>query len=435
MELYFKIEDSNVTEVNDIYTDGAISGKFKNIEEVNKFFEEKAFTIMNDELDERLQSFFQTSEEYGSEMTEYEIKHWVSNRSFGELIDMFENGEILKPDMQREFIWDSLKCSRLIESIVIGLPIPPLFLMEVNKNEYEIIDGYQRILTLVNYVKGRPWNFTGENTSKRIIPSKLSKSISSKIAKKSYENLDSEYKRTIKRSTIPLIEFKQLGPENFESKYLIFERINTGSEKLNPMQIRKSLAYGTFIKGLYSKGNELTNLRKLFSSGALKRDAHIEAILRVMTLRSVIKQEYAITKSGLKNILNDYCEKYRNSEIDPDFFEIFDQAITRIEKILKKEEIVFKRVDKNERGEFVYSGSLNISILDSFISVMITKIENKEMIKENDKLLKEFKEKLYSISVDALNEDIDFENPFTTSTGTKKSIESRIEIMKDIIGV
>ena len=55
----------------------------------------------------------------------FTIKRWVSNRSIGELIDMFDSGEIIKPTMQRNLVWDSIKCSRLIESVLMGLPIPP----------------------------------------------------------------------------------------------------------------------------------------------------------------------------------------------------------------------------------------------------------------------------------------------------------------------
>ena len=104
---------------------------------------------ISDELYARIDEFF--NKDTGAEsLLSYNIKHWVSNRSFGELIDMYENGEIRKPEMQREFVWDAQKSSRLIESILIGLPIPPLFFLEVGKNEYEVIDGYQRLVVFVN---------------------------------------------------------------------------------------------------------------------------------------------------------------------------------------------------------------------------------------------------------------------------------------------
>lgn len=68
-----------------------------------------------------------------------------------------------------------------------------------------------------------------------------------------------------------MIEFKQLDPDNFNSKYLIFERINTGSIKLTPMQIRKSLSYGKFIEQLYSETEKMEILTKIFSSTNIKK--------------------------------------------------------------------------------------------------------------------------------------------------------------------
>lgn len=144
---------------------------------IDEFFKKIIGLELNPELEDEIRSFFDNTEaddEHNSLET-YNIKHWVSNRSFGELIDMYENNEIEKPDMQRQFVWDSLKCSRLIESIVLGLPIPPLFLLETETNKYEIIDGFQRLTTLVNYVNGKPWNYTQNMTvdsTKRVLPSK-----------------------------------------------------------------------------------------------------------------------------------------------------------------------------------------------------------------------------------------------------------------------
>ncbi|EGQ3301483.1 DUF262 domain-containing protein, partial [Staphylococcus pseudintermedius] len=185
-------------------------------------------------------------EEINGKLEEFEIKHWVSNRSFGELIEMYEEDEITIPIMQRNFVWDSVKCSRLIESIILGLPIPPLFLIEVDSNKYEVIDGLQRITAISNFVKKRPWNYSKDRETTSKGKAKLSKLVDESIAGKSFDQLNENFQRKIKRSTIPLIEFKQLTPDNYNSKYLIFERINTGSQKLNSMQIRKSLASGEF---------------------------------------------------------------------------------------------------------------------------------------------------------------------------------------------
>lgn len=139
MKIYLQIVGNKIAAVygesNTLYTEIVSAA---NIDEfyskINKYAE------LDEEVEEQVKVLFD-NESTDKSISTYNIKHWVSNRSFGELIDMYQNNEIIKPDMQREFVWDSQKSSRLIESIVLGLPIPPLFLMEVGKNQYELIDG------------------------------------------------------------------------------------------------------------------------------------------------------------------------------------------------------------------------------------------------------------------------------------------------------
>ena len=213
MDLYILKDDEKIYDINNLDPGDSkyIKEKYYNLDEFIKKNTDLSFS--NEELEQQLETFFESHKKDNQDSLErYDIKHWVSNRSFGELIDMYESGEIIRPDMQRSFVWDSIKCSRLIESIIIGLPIPPFFLLEVGKNRYELIDGFQRLTSLVNYVKGRPWNYTPESTG-RTIAAKLSGGVSEEVEGKTFDQLSDDYKRIIKRSTIPLIEFRQITPE------------------------------------------------------------------------------------------------------------------------------------------------------------------------------------------------------------------------------
>ena len=359
----------------------------------------------------------------------FEIKHWVSNRSFGELIDMYASGEIKKPDMQREFVWDSLKSSRLIESIILGLPIPPLFLMESGKNVYEIIDGFQRLTTIFNFVKGNPWYESP--TSVRKFSSRLSnKLMIEDIKGKKFSELDAEHQRTIKRSTIPLIEFKQLDPDNSSSKYLIFERINTGSEKLNSMQIRKALAHGQFVKDLYKYGNENQKFKTLFSTTALRRDVHIEAFLRTIVMRDIYYGEYINETTGINNILNEYCEKNIDKEISEEFYTEFALAIDKAFEIFKNnEQKLFRKVEKIRGGDFEIIGPVNTGILEAMVGIIMYK----NIEKSDDKTYLDYGKKLYEILVDSIEGKED--NPFSVSTGTNDSIKQRFLILEKILGI
>ena len=170
MNIFVLIKNGAVIEISDVESSDK---DYKKVTAENRDeFEEKLkdqFNITDlEKFEEELTEIF-SSDAKDIEVNQYKIVHRVVNRSFGELVDMFQNQEIIIPEMQRNFIWDSQKASRLIESIVLGLPIPPLFFMEISDNRYEVIDGVQRLSTLVNYIGGKPWNGGEKGGGSKII--------------------------------------------------------------------------------------------------------------------------------------------------------------------------------------------------------------------------------------------------------------------------
>ena len=75
---------------------------------------------------------------------------------------MYDEGELLKPELQRNYVWTKLEASRFIDSILLGLPVPSIFFAKVEDEKKLIIDGYQRIMTVYDFVKGV---FSGNNQS------------------------------------------------------------------------------------------------------------------------------------------------------------------------------------------------------------------------------------------------------------------------------
>lgn len=427
MKLYIQIENGFINNV-DVEENQVCNVEVDANTLDEMFIKLEKYGQLEEEIENKISELFESETERES-LTAYNIKHWVSNRSFGELIDMFNCGEIKKPAMQREFVWDAQKSSRLIESIILGLPIPPLFLLEVGNNEYELIDGFQRLTTVANYVNGEPWNIVQSGKKKR--KSKLSGKIMEELIGKSFEQLAPEYQRIIKRSTIPLIEFRQIGPDDYSSKYLIFERINTGSVKLNSMQIRKSLAYGDFITSLYETADACSQLKNIFSNNAIKKDMHVEALLRIIVMSDIYYHGYKVEKSGINNILNSYCEKNRNKKIEEQYVSILSRAMELMNTIFGDKKYVFRKVEKSANNELVFAGNLNISILEAMLGVAI----NKKIMIENidtEEIRNRYKETMYGILEKSFNRVE--ENPFSVSTGAVQSIKKRFEICEGILG-
>lgn len=428
INVFLNIKNNIVIEIADILTERHTTEL--QIDSIDDFYDQtKQYKVEDDlNIEDFLKELFDDEKNSTDSLSEYKIKHWVSNRSFGELIDMYENDEIIVPNMQRSFVWDSIKCSRLIESIILGLPIPPLFLLEISDNKYELIDGFQRLTTLSNFVSGRQWNYN-ETKQTKIVPAKLSKKVATEIAGSTFNNLHEDFQTKIKRSTIPLIEFKQLDPINFDSKYLIFERINTGSVKLNAMQIRKSLSYGKFIEELYSNIENMEQINKIFSPTNIKNDNHIEAILRVKCFYSYYYDQNFIPKAkGIKNILNEYCEINKDSNINEDFFKNLKNAINILADTFYNGEL-FKRIEFIEGKEPRFVGNLNVSILESLTSAVMYYLAQSQEI-DKEKLREKYIEEMTKVSLRGLHDKI---NPFSISTGSLESINARFLIAKKIV--
>lgn len=422
MDLYYLVHDFKVIAINTEELESyKLLSNIKTQEELYAEFHEMGLEI-DDSVTEEIQEIFGLeSEDSAESIEEFRIKHWVSNRSFGELVDMYKHGEIKTPEMQRKFVWNSVKSSRLIESIILGLPIPPLFLLEVDDNEYEIIDGYQRLTTLHNFIEGLPW--TGYKEGKRKVTSRLSrKNIMNDIKGKSFDELSEDHKTKLRRSTIPLVEFKQLSPGDFSSKYLIFERINTGSEKLNGMQIRKSLAYGLFMEDLYEAANSNEKYLSIFSTTQIKKDIHVEALLRIIAVSDINFGRFSPKRYGIKNILDEYGELNRDNEINFGRLKIIFSYIEQLVDLFQKNH-VFRRV--NSKGEF--EGVINIGILESLVGSLV---ESNKTIPNNfiDTYIRELT-KLWDSYI--LEEQ---DNPFSTSTGSLESIQNRYKIFESMIG-
>jgi hypothetical protein len=232
----------------------------------------------------------------------YNINSWGADLSFRELITMYEEDELLKPELQRYYVWEKPEASRFIESILLGLPVPSVFLANTPQDKKLIIDGYQRIMTVYDYVKEGIWRKDGKvfrlsNTDK----------INVKFRNKSFKELDEKDQRRIKSTTIHAIMFEQKAPnDNDTSLYQVFERINTGGRALMPQEIRNCVNQGEFNSLLF-KLNANTYWRSLF--GKLEVDPRMrdmEFILRFLALDTEFIKNNESSSISLKKYLNEF---------------------------------------------------------------------------------------------------------------------------------
>lgn len=203
-----------------------------------------------------------------------------------------DENEIFVPDYQREFVWPNDTRSKFIESVLIGLPIPYVFVADVGKGEgrLEIVDGSQRIRTLAAFVQDE-FELDGLKKLK-------------KLNGFLFSDLPVSRQRRFKRRTIRLIELTEKADENVRRD--IFERINTGSNLLNDMEVRWGINEGPLLNFIRECASNalFKKLAPLSDAIELRRERD-EFILRFFAYLD----NYLNFDKKVVSFLDDYLEK------------------------------------------------------------------------------------------------------------------------------
>ncbi|MFM9978612.1 MAG: DUF262 domain-containing protein [Sphingomonadaceae bacterium] len=175
------------------------------------------------------ESFFYESGNPMEAIESREIRTEAVDFSFGELLNLHRDSEIvIQPEYQRLFRWSNAQRSRLIESILLRLPIPPIFLIENESGVLELIDGLQRTSSVLQFLDH---NIIRE-------PELILEGcdILSDINGMKYEDFSTSIRLGLKRTPIRAVIIKKSGDEYV--KYELFKRLNTGGSLLSSQEIR-----------------------------------------------------------------------------------------------------------------------------------------------------------------------------------------------------
>ena len=254
-----------------------------------------------------IQRIREEEEDFYSDDDLFSISSWGADLSFRELIDRFNEGGLVKPELQRKYVWDKSEASRFIDSLLLGLPVPSIFLAKTKDEQMLIVDGYQRIMTVYDFVRGI---FSSDD---KVFKLTRSDKINARWRGKAFAELSETEQRKIKNTTIHAIIFVQEQPAGTNtSLFQVFERINTSGSSLLSQEIRNCVSQGK-INNLLFELNKLHEWRTLFGLAVEDvRMRDLEFILRFFSLSSSsFKQE---TKEGisLKRFLNVYMNENRD---------------------------------------------------------------------------------------------------------------------------
>ncbi len=214
-----------------------------------------------------------------------EVRTEPLDLSFGEIANLRKNNElIIQPEYQRLFRWEVEQKSRLIESILIELPIPQIFVIENSDGVYELIDGLQRISSVLQFVDPGAIGLDGFTLEGCDIIKDLNG--------KAYSDLPMSLKLRLKRSTLRTIVIKRQSKSFL--RYEMFKRLNTGGALLSPQEIRNCSArmlgdqgatFYAFLKELADVPGFKTTTQTLAQED-LDQKANEELVLRFLAAKN-----------------------------------------------------------------------------------------------------------------------------------------------------
>src|SRR6185437_10038494 len=224
------------------------------------------------------------------------VKTDAYQMSIGEVINMYRDGElIINPDFQRLFRWEIGQKSKLIESLLLGIPIPSIFVFEREDSKWELIDGLQRVSTLLEFMGELKDPTTGEpKPPTALSATKYLPSLDGAVWEKSaliedvpvteQSPLTGPQLLAIKRSRLGVEILKR--PSENATKYDLFQRLNAGGIAANPQELRNCIiimvnsAYAAFMRELAESTSFLAVIAA--SEDQIEKQRHMEYVSRFL---------------------------------------------------------------------------------------------------------------------------------------------------------
>ncbi len=335
----------------------------------------------------------------------YSITSYGADYPVDSLVKRIEAKDILVPTFsweapekteivgfQRQYVWPRPKADRFIESLLLGLPVPGIFLVKEQSGVLLVLDGHQRLYTLQAYYQGiiNGQEYRLSNVQERFVD-------------KRYKDLDTEDRRRLDDSIIHATVVRQDEPtEDQSSIYVIFERLNTGGVNLQPQEIRVALYHGEFVRVLQDF-NDATAWRKLYGKKS-RRLKDMEMILRFFAFLY-----YALHyRSPMKDFLNRYMATNRNLQKQPknELLKIFNRTTQTILEGIGDKAFRPKR-------------AVNAAVVDSLMTGIAKRLLDKGDIHDKRMLKHHF---------DGLMQNADYMAAAETGTSQEANVKKRITL-------
>ena len=386
---------------------------------------------------ERIDWYDDTDESiHDLQVEEYDITVSPNDFNVMTLCSFVDRGSVRIPGFQRNFVWDIGRASRLIESLILGLPVPQLFLYEQGKNRFLVIDGQQRLMSIYYFIKKRFPRSERRADIRRVfdleghVPDKLLHDdkyfqtfnlrlsdarprLRNRLKGLNYATLGEDYRTQLDLRPIRNIVVKQGAPEDDQSSiFEIFNRLNSGGVNLRPQEIRTSMYHSEFYTMLYRINAESDTWRRLL--GSSDPDLHmkdIEILLRGFAML-IDRDKYA---SSMVRFLNQFSFNCRalSSEKNQYLEHLFAS-------FLKSCTALPDKVFMTKRGRF------NVALYEAVFTVVCKKAFSANCTVAG---------KLWAREIRNLSTDEGFLAAALQGTTQKANVEKRLERAEELIEI
>lgn len=321
------------------------------------------------------------------------------DKSVSDIVRMISEGDlVLDPDYQRNYIWDNKKASKLVESIILNVPIPVVYVSEEKDSSWTVIDGLQRLNSLKRFFDGQ-FKLSGLD-------------VLSELNKCDFKSLPSKASRMLKNGLLRIVMVT--ADSNEDIKYDIFMRLNTGAVHLNEQELRNCLYRGKFNTFLQEEAGNKQWLEMLGLEEPHKRMADRELLLRFLALSvnwDRAANEVKGYKGNMKSFMNAFMKQYQDDEGQLNYFRaLCDETIEKVYEVYGVE--AFRRL--NEDGSV---SPINRAIMDALMISSIPYDKEKLLSKKQ-----EIRERLFN----ELSNDTEFRLSTLNATSDTKVVRFRI---------
>jgi len=361
---------------------------------------------------------------------QYDITASPNDFNLSTIFDFIESGVVKIPGFQRNFVWDIKRASRLIESLIIGLPVPQIFLYEEGRNSFLVIDGQQRLMSVYYFMKERfplkekraeirrffdahgniPDEILDDDRYFKKFKLSFPSDLSNKFKGLTYSELG-DYKTAFDLRTIRNIIVKQMSPKDDDSAvYEIFNRLNTGGINLKPQEIRTSMYHSEFYNMLHR-----LNLRKEWRRllGLSEPDVHkkdVEFLLRGFALL-INGDKYS---PSMLKFLSSFSRTARTYDADTILFckSLFDSFLDSCSLL-------------SDRALYSSGNRFSVTLFESvFIASCKPAIANN---------IPSVQGKIIPDSVSELKKNLSFQEAAMNNTTSSKNVNTRLSLAQKLI--